>query len=162
MRVGKNESLYKYLIEAIPDLIEDCLFKPHLEAVISIPQKAPEGSILRSESANDLLERIKKLSVEWIHPGHQRGVQRHNVSCTVSVKDNEWESVGDWMWENRDVYNGIAVLPYDGGTYVQAPYETCTKEKYEEMLELLKDIDLSKVHEYSDNTSHTLEAACAG
>ena len=162
MRVGKNEPLYKYLIEAIPDLIEDCLFKPHLEAVISIPQKAPEGSILRSESANDLLERIKKLSVEWIHPGHQRGVQRHNVSCTVSVKDNEWESVGDWMWENRDIYNGIAVLPYDGGTYVQAPYETCTKEKYEEMLELLKDIDLSKVHEYSDNTSHTLEAACAG
>lgn len=162
MRVGKNEPLYKYLIEAMPDLIEDCLFKPHLEAVISIPQKAPEGSILRSESANDLLERIKKLSVEWIHPGHQRGVQRHNVSCTVSVKDNEWESVGDWMWENRDIYNGIAVLPYDGGTYVQAPYETCTKEKYEEMLELLKDIDLSKVHEYSDNTSHTLEAACAG
>ena len=162
MRVGKNEPLYEYLKNTVPEIIEDCLFKPHLEAIISIPQKAPEGSILRSESAKELLERIKKLSIEWIHPGHNRGVQRHNVSCTVSVKPDEWEFVGNWMWENRDIYNGIAVLPYDGGTYVQAPYETCSKEKYEEMLHLLKDVDLSLVSEVSDNTAHTMEAACAG
>lgn len=162
MRIGKNESIYHYLKKAMPDLIEDCLFKPHLEAIISIPQKAPEGSIMRSESAMDLLERIKKLSIEWIHPGHQRGVQKHNVSCTVSIKPDEWKKVGEWMWNNREVYNGIAVLPYDGGTYVQAPYETCTEEKYNELMSKLKDIDLTNVHESQDNTSHTLEAACAG
>lgn len=162
MRLGKNEALYNYLIKEVPDLIEDCLFKPHLEAVISIPQAAPEGSYLRSEPASTLLERIKLLSNDWIAPGHNRGVQKHNVSCTVSVKENEWESVGNWMWENRNVYNGIAVLPYDGGTYVQAPYETCSEEKYNELLSLLQDIDLAKVHEDVDNTSHTMEAACAG
>jgi ribonucleoside-diphosphate reductase alpha chain len=66
------------------------------------------------------------------------------------------------MWDNRDVYNGVAVLPYDGGTYVQAPFETCTKEVYESMIALAKNIDLSNVHEKDDNTSHTQEAACAG
>ena len=162
MRVGKTEALYKYLIGTIPELVEDCMFKPHLEAVLSVPQKAPEGSILRSESAEDLLNRIHKLSKEWIKPGHNRGIQRHNVSCTVSVKDNEWDVVGNWMWNNREDYNGIAVLPYDGGTYVQAPYESCSEEEYNKMLALLKDIDLSSVHEQQDNTSHTMEAACAG
>lgn len=162
MRVGKNEALYSYLKGVIPELLEDCMFKPHLEAIISIPQKAPEGSILRSESAKELLERIKVLSTQWIHPGHNRGVQRHNVSCTVSIRENEWENVGDWMWENREIYNGIAVLPFDGGTYVQAPYETCSENKYKELLELLKDIDLTKVQEATDNTAHTMEAACAG
>lgn len=162
MRIGKNEAIYKYLKETIPELLEDCLFKPHLEGIISIPQKAPEGSIMRSESALDMLERIKTLSTEWVHPGHQRGVQRHNVSCTVSIKPDEWEEVGKWMWQNREVYNGVAVLPYDGGAYVQAPYETCTEEKYNELLSKIKDIDLSKVLEYSDNTAHTMEAACAG
>ena len=162
MRIGKSEAIYKYLKDTIPELLEDCMFKPHLEGIISIPQKAPEGSIMRSESAIDMLERIKVLSTKWVHPGHQRGVQRHNVSCTVSIKPDEWEEVGDWMWANREIYNGVAVLPYDGGTYVQAPYETCTEEKYNELLSKIKDIDLSKVTEYSDNTSHTMEAACAG
>ena len=162
MRIGKSEAIYKYLKDTIPELLEDCMFKPHLEGIISIPQKAPEGSIMRSESAIDMLERIKTLSTQWVHPGHQRGVQRHNVSCTVSIKPDEWEEAGDWMWANREIYNGVAVLPYDGGTYVQAPYETCTEEKYNELLSKIKDIDLSKVVEYSDNTAHTMEAACAG
>lgn len=162
MRLGKNESLYKYLKEKIPNLIEDCMFKPSLEAVVSIPQKAPDGSVLRTESADDLLERIKVLSQQWIAPGHNRGEQRHNVSCTVSIKPEQWLSVGEWMWNNRNVYNGIAVLPFDGGTYVQAPYESCSEETYSQMLEYIKDIDLSEVHEGEDNTSHTMEAACAG
>lgn len=162
MRLGKNEALYQYLKDKVPELLEDCMFKPSLESVLSIPQKAPEGAILRTESAMELLERIKKLSVEWIKPSHNRGVQRHNVSCTVSLKPEEWEEVGNWMWENREVYNGIAVLPYDGGTYVQAPFESCTEEAYNKMMQYVKDIDLSEVHEGVDNTSHTLEAACAG
>ncbi len=162
MRVGKNEALYSYLKDKVPALIEDCKFKPHLESVLSIPQKAPEGATLRTESAMDLLNRIHVLSKKWIAPGHNRGVQRHNVSCTVSIEDEEWEDVGQWMWNYRNDYNGIAVLPYDGGTYVQAPYESCSEETYNEMMELLKDIDLSQVIEANDFTAHTMEAACAG
>lgn len=162
MRIGKNEAIYEYLIKKVPELLEDCMFKPNLESVLSIPQKAPEGSILRSETALELLERIKKLSLEWIAPSHNRGVQKHNVSCTVSVKQDEWVDVGNWMWENRNVYNGIAVLPYDGGTYVQAPYETCTEEKFNELMKYVSDIDLTEVHETADNTAHTMEAACVG
>lgn len=162
MRVGKNEALYSYLKDKVPALIEDCKFKPHLESVLSIPQKAPEDATLRTESAMDLLNRIHVLSKKWIAPGHNRGVQRHNVSCTVSIEDEEWEDVGRWMWNYRNDYNGVAVLPYDGGTYVQAPYESCSEETYNEMMELLKDIDLSQVIEANDFTAHTMEAACAG
>jgi ribonucleoside-diphosphate reductase alpha chain len=162
MRVGKAEALYGYLKENFPDLIEDCKFKPHLEAVMSFPQKAPEGSILRTESFIDLLERVKRFNQEWIAPGHNRGVQKHNVSCTISLKPDEWEACGNWMWENRDQYNGISVLPYDGGTYVQAPFEDCTEEQYNEMMKLLHGIDLTQLREEEDKTAHTLEAACSG
>lgn len=162
MRVGKNEALYGYMIENFPTLVEDCKFKPHLEAVMSFPQKAPEGSILRTESFMDLLERVKRFNQEWIAPGHNRGVQKHNVSCTISLKPEEWEACGEWMWANRDMYNGISVLPYDGGTYVQAPFEDCSEEVYNEMLASLHSIDLTKVVEEEDKTEHTMEAACAG
>lgn len=162
MRVGKNEAMYSYIKENFPTLIEDCVFKPHLEAVLSIPQKAPEGAILRTESAMELLDRVKKFNLEWVRNGHRSGSNFHNVSCTISLKDDEWGSVGNWMWENRENYTGISVLPYDGGTYVQAPFEDCTKETFDEMVQHLHDIDLSVVHEYDDNTALTDQAACAG
>ena len=162
MRVGKNEALYHYLIKQVPELIEDCQFKPHLEAVLTIPQKAPAGAVVRGGPALDLLERVRHVSQNWILPGHQRGEQRHNVSCTISVKQDEWEEVGQWMWDHRYEYNGVAVLPYDGGTYVQAPYESCTEEEYEEMLKLVKDINIDDVVELEDNVAHGAEAACAG
>jgi ribonucleoside-triphosphate reductase len=66
------------------------------------------------------------------------------------------------MWDNRKFYNGLSVLPYDGGTYIQAPFEDCTEEKYEEMMKSLHNIDLSKVVELADNTNLMGEAACAG
>lgn len=162
MRIGKNEAIYEYLRTEIPALIEDCVFKPHIESVVSFPQKAPESAILRTETAYDLLERVLKFNKEWIAPGHNRGAQRHNVSCTISVRQDEWENVGEFMWENRNDYNGIAVLPYDGGTYVQAPFEDCSKDVYENMMNLVHNIDTTKVLELEDSTSHTMEAACAG
>jgi ribonucleoside-diphosphate reductase alpha chain len=162
MRLGKNEAMYGYIKQNFPTLVEDCIFKPHLEAVLSIPQKAPEGAILRSESAMDLLERVKKFNLEWVRSGHRSGENFHNVSCTISLRDEEWESVGEWMWANQNNYTGISVLPYDGGTYVQAPFEDCTKETFDEMVQHLHAIDLSVVHEYDDNTALTDQAACAG
>lgn len=165
MRVGKNEALYHYMMAKFPRLVEDCQFKPHLEAVMTFPQKAPEGSILRTESYMDLLNRVLRLNKEWIAPGHNRGVQKHNVSCTISLKADEWEGCGNFMWENRNDYNGISVLPYDGGTYVQAPFEDCTEQEYNELMEYINSqgsFDLSQVIEEEDGTNHTGELACAG
>ena len=162
VRVGKNESMYKYLIENHPDLIEDEYFRPHDTAVISIPQKAPANAILRTESPFDLLERIKKVATEWVKPGHKRGSNTHNVSATVSLKQNEWDKAGDWMWKNRDYYNGLSVLPYDGGTYTQAPFEDIDKSKYETMMKSLTDVNLTDIVEVDDETDLAGELACAG
>ena len=162
MRVGKNESIYGYLKFKHPSLLEDDYFRPHDTAVISIPQKAPSGSILRTESAFDLLERVKKVATEWVVPGHRKGSNTHNVSATISLKDNEWEDAGEWMWENRNHYNGLAVLPYDGGTYMQAPFEDISASEYKEMLQSLEEIDLTKIIETDDETDLAGELACAG
>ena len=162
IRVGKNEAIYTYLMINHPELVEDDYFRPHDTAVISVPQKSPEESILRTESALDLLERVKWFYTNWVKPGHRNGQNTHNISATVSIKEGEWEEVGEWMWENRKFYNGLSVLPYDGGTYIQAPFEDCTKEKYEEMMKHLSNIDLSHVIELADNTNLQDQAACAG
>jgi ribonucleoside-diphosphate reductase alpha chain len=162
VRVGKNEAIYTYLAINHPELVEDEVFRPHDTAVISVPQKAPEGSILRHESPFELLERIKKVAQEWIKPGHRTGQNTHNVSATVSLKEDEWELAGEWMWTNREYYNGLSVLPYNGGTYQQAPFEDCTEEQYNEMMKSLSNVDLTKIVELTDNTDLTGELACAG
>jgi len=162
IRVGKNESIYSYLAINHPELIEDEYFRPHDTAVITIPQRAPEGSIVRHESVFQMLERVKKVSQEWIKPGHRNGQNTHNVSATVSIKEDEWELVGEWMWNNRDFYNGLSVLPYNGGTYTQAPFSDCTKDEYENLVKTLTNIDLTKVIELQDNTDLRGEVACAG
>jgi len=162
MRVGKNEAIYKYLFKSHPELIEDEYFRPHDTAVISVPQKAPAKSILRTESPFDTLERVKRVAQEWIKPGHRRGSNTHNVSATISLKEDEWEKAGEWMWSNREYYNGLSVLPYDGGTYTQAPFEDIDESKYKEMSKVLSDVDLTKVTETDDNTDLSGELACAG
>jgi len=162
VRVGKNESMYQYLKTNHPELVEDDYFRGHDTAVISIPQKAPKGSILRNESPFDLLERVKKVATEWVKSGHNSGSNTHNVSATISLKDEDWELAGEWMWNNREHYNGLSVLPYNGGTYVQAPFEDCTKEDYERMMKTLSEINLSNVIEEDDETNLSGELACAG
>ena len=162
VRVGKNEAIYSHLLLNHPELVEDEYFRPHDTAVIGIPQKAPETAIFRTESPIQLLERVKKVHGEWIKPGHRTGNNTHNVSATVSIREHEWDAVGEWMWENKEFYNGLSVLPYDGGTYIQAPFEDCTKEKYEELMKTLNEVDLSKVIEIEDNTDLSGEVACAG
>ena len=162
IRVGKNESIYQYLVINHPELVEDEFFSPHDTAVISAPQKAPEGSITRSESAMDMLARVKDVTSSWVRGGHQSGQNTHNVSATVTIKDDEWDMVGEWMWENREHYNGLSVLPFSDHTYKQAPFEDCTKEQYEEMLQHLKEINLDNVVEINDNTELTGQVACGG
>ena len=162
MRLGKNEALYAYLANNNPKLIEDDFFKPTLQGVVSLPQKAPEGAILRTESALELLERTKKFNIEWVKEGHRKGDNTNNVSATISVKEEEWENVGKWMWENRKTFNGLAVLPYDNGSYTQAPFEDINEEIYLKMEKYLKNIDLTLVKETSDETDLNNQVACAG
>ena len=162
LRVGKNEAIYKYLIQNHPELVEDEYFRPHDTAVIEIPQSAPKGSILRTESAFDLMERVKKVATQWVAPGHTTGSNTHNVSATISLKKDDWDKAGQWMWKNRDCYNGLSVLPYDGGTYTQAPFEDITKKKFEQLVKLLQDVNLENVMEESDETDLSGELACAG
>lgn len=160
-RLGKNEALYQHLNKHHPELIEDEYFNPDSQAVVEIPQKAPQGSILRSESPLELLDRVRRFNTEWVAEGHIEGQNTHNVSSTISVKEDEWSLVGEWMWKNRNTFNGISVLPYDGGTYPQAPFETITKERFEVLEKSLNDIDLTKVVEAVDNTDLSGEAACS-
>jgi ribonucleoside-diphosphate reductase alpha chain len=162
IRVGKNEAIYSYLAINHPELVEDDFFKPTIQAVISVPQKAPAGSILRTENVLDMLERTKRFNVQWVKKGHRKGANTNNVSATVSIQENEWEQVGQWMWENRNTFNGLSVLPYFGGSYTQAPFEDITEEQFNEMAIHLHNIDLSKIVEFSDDTALMDQAACAG
>lgn len=162
IRVGKNEAIYTYLNIYHPELVEDDIFKPTQQAVISVPQSSPESAITRAESTFDLLERTKRFNLEWVRAGHRKGENHNNVSCTINVKQGEWAQVGQWVWDNRDTYNAMSFLPEDLGTYKQAPFESITEEQYETLSINLHTIDLRNVVEMSDNTSLVDQAACAG
>lgn len=165
MRLNKSEPLAIHLMRHHKELLEDSLEKPDSEVIVAVPVAAPEGAITRhNETAMTLLERVKRLHIEWVTPGHVSGDNQHNVSCTANVKNDEWNEVGDWMWENREHYAGIACFPfYDSDTvYPQAPFESITQEKYLEMCNELRMIDLTQVMEEVDTTDHEAEAACAG
>lgn len=162
MRFNKNEDIAMYLMENHPELVEDDVLRPQDTICVRIPVKAPEGSILRTETALDTLERVKHFSTNWIGTGHVNGENTHNVSATISVKEDEWKTVGDWMWENREFYNGLSVLNYYGGSYVQAPFQDIDKEEYDQRILTLKEIDLTKVKEATDNVEFSQAVACGG
>ena len=163
VRVDKGEMIYNYLVNNHPELIEDDYFNSLTTAIISIPQVAPHSAITRdNENALDLLERVKLVSSAWIEAGHNTGMNTHNVSATISVKPDEWDDVNNWFWNNRKYYNGLTVIPYDGGTYVQAPFESISMYKFNKMLDSLKQVDLTKVVESNDTTTLAGELACAG
>ena len=162
LRVGKNEAIYTHLAIHHPELVKDEYFRPHDTAVIEVPQRAPDSAITRSESALQLLKRIKKVTEAWVVPGHKKGQNTHNVSATISIKDAEWIDVGEWMWENRNYYNGLSVLPHTDHSYKQAPFEDCSPEKFQVLLETLQDINLEDVIETQDDTNLTGELACSG
>jgi ribonucleoside-diphosphate reductase alpha chain len=162
IRIGKNEALYTYLSIYHPELLEDDFFKPNIQAVISVPQKAPEGAILRTEeTALTLLERIKTFNKEWIKPGHRKGDNMHNVSATVNIKPNEWSTTGEWLFDNKEYFTALSFMPEDLGTYVQPPFKSITEEEYIKYKEHLHGLDLSKIVEMDDNTSLMEQAACA-
>ena len=162
VRFNKSEDIAKYLMANHPEMCEDDLLRSHDTLCVRIPIKAPEGSIMRTETPIELLERVKHFSVNWVKGGHRNGYNTHNVSATVSLKEDEWVEVGEWMWDNREFYNGLSVLPYWGGTYQQAPFEDITKEQYEERISHLTSMDLTSIIEEDDTVNFGAIAACAG
>lgn len=132
---------------------EDCVMRPDSTAVFSFPQKAPAGARTR-----DALTAIEHLDL-WLM--YQRHWCEHKPSVTISVKENEWMDVGAWVWRNFDEISGVSFLPYDGGSYRQAPYEECTKEEYEALLaKMPKDIDWNILKEDDDNVEGAQTLAC--
>ena len=162
MRFNKDEPIYSYFMDNHPMLMEDDFFKPHLEAILSVPQKAPDNAVTKSETALQLLSRVKKVYTNWIKSGHRTGHNTNNVSCTVNLKDNEWSRVGKWMWENRNNYTALAVFPHDMGSYKQTPFEEIDEKQYKKLMKGLKGIDLTKVVENGDFTKRKDIVACGG
>lgn len=161
IRVSKSEAIYGYLSLVHPDIVKDDVYDEK-SAVIEIPQKAPDDALLRSETPIETLERVKLFHENWINPGHIDGKNNHNVSCTIYVKEDEWDIVKQWMWKNQKHYTGVAVLPYDGGNYPQTPFEDIDETAFNKRLKKLLAIDLTKVLEGKDNTALVGELACAG
>ena len=162
IRMSKDDSLTKYLETIMPDLIEEDLFS-NTGVVVTIPQESPKGSILKDEeSALQFLDRVLFFNQNWVTHGHRSGVNKHNVSATINYKDSEVESLFEKLWENRYIYTGVSLLPFDGGSYKQAPFETCNKEMFDEYNKKIAELDLTKVVELQDNTDRLDQVACVG
>jgi ribonucleoside-diphosphate reductase alpha chain len=153
VRGDKKDPLTQFMInQGVP--YEDCVMRPESTVVFSFPQKAPEGATLRDD-----LTAIDHLDV-WLM--YQRHWCEHKPSVTISVKEEEWMDVGAWVWRHFDEVSGVSFLPYDGGTYRQAPYEECTKQQYEELLAVVpKAIDWDTLVEVDDNVKGAQELACS-
>ena len=154
VRGDKKDPLTQFLTDAgIP--AEDDFMKPQDTTVFSFPVKAPEGAILRND-----LTAIEHLNT-WLV--YQRAWCEHKPSITVSVHEDEWMAVGAWVWEHFDEVSGISFLPYSEHTYVQAPYQDTTEEKYNEMVaKMPKNIDWANLslYETEDTTTGTQALAC--
>ena len=152
VRGDKKDPLSQFLaIAGIP--VEDCVMRPDSTVVFSFPMKAPEGARLRDD-----LTALQHLDL-WLM--YQRHWCEHKPSVTISVKEDEWMDVGAWTWRNFDEVSGVSFLPWDGGTYRQAPYEECSKEVYEELLaKMPKDIYWDTLSEKDDNVEGAQTLAC--
>ena len=162
MRINKIDSLAQYLMKKVPELMEDDVFDSNT-TIISIPQKSPEGALTKdNQSAISLLELAMHFNKNWVHEGHNSGLNKNNVSLTVHVKENEWEEVKNFMWKNKNLYTGVSLYPYDDATYIQAPFESISKEKYDELSKYCHLIDLTEIVEETNETQLTSTVACAG
>jgi ribonucleoside-diphosphate reductase alpha chain len=162
IRMNKNDPLSIYLANTIPELVEADKMAPN-GVVVTIPQEAAKGAIIRdNESAKSLFDRTIFYHKNWIQPGHNSGINTHNVSVTISYKPDEVETLFNLMWDNRGSYTGISILPFDESSYIQMPFESCDKNTFDQYEKMVKEIDLSKVREDDDNTNRLDQVACAG
>ena len=161
-RIKKHDPTYAFLKEIMPDFVEDEFNNEKDSAVISIPLRAPNGAITRNEPTIDMLNRIKRFSNEWIKTGHKKGCNTHNVSATVYVRADGWDEIATWMWKNRNVYNGITCLDFDGGNYKQAPFIEINEDQYNEMMSRFpKTVDFTQVQEDGATIDLVNDLACS-
>lgn len=135
---------------------EPCVMKPDTTTVFSFPIEAPKTSIFRNDvGAIGQLEVWKQYQLHWCE---------HKPSITVYYKEDEFFAVCQWIWDNWDIMSGISLLPYDNGTYRQAPYQELTEQEYKELSALMPDIlwDLLPAFERGDTTTGSQELACTG
>ena len=182
-----DDQLYTFFNTHYPKLVKIMDWDSN-SAVIGFPQKAPDNAILREdENALQMLERVERFNREWVRAGHRTGSNTNNVSATVYIDSDkeykyndhegvyeeivipgvlgidEWEVVGKWMWYNSNSFNGLSVLPYNGGIYPDAPFQEVTEEEYYKRLaNVPEDIDFTRIIEEEDQTDLSGEAACAG
>jgi ribonucleoside-diphosphate reductase alpha chain len=124
--------------------------------VLEWPMKSPEnGVLLRDQTALSQLEQWKTFKTSWTE---------HNPSVTIYVRDNEWVTVGKWVYDNWDIIGGLSFLPYDGGIYHLAPYEEITEEDYKARMESFPKINWAKLVQYEveDMTDLQHQFACTG
>ncbi len=149
-----------------------CVRKPDGKWVIEFPVQAPEGAALREDfTALRFLDVVRSTQENWVGPGTTRESAvpglRHNVSNTVTVKSDEWDGVGDYLWEHRDEFTGVAFLPDDGDTvYPFAPFEAVLTEtqehRWRELVANYRPVDYLTIRELTDDTNVSQEPACAG
>jgi len=150
VRGDKKDPLTQFLIsQGIPN--EACVYKPDQTVVFSFPIKAPDG-ITRSD-----VTPISHLEL-WLT--YQRYWCEHKPSVTISVEEKDWPAVGAWTWENFSEISGVSYLPYDGGTYRQAPYEECDKATYKELKASIPKINWEEFKENTDNVEGSQMLAC--
>ena len=150
VRGDKKDPLTSFLVQqGVP--AEDCVYKPTQTTVFSFPQMAPAGLV------RDDVTPIRHLEI-WLE--YQREWCEHKPSVTISVEEKDWPSVGAWVWEHFDEISGVSFLPYDGGTYRQAPYEECTEEQYNELKAKVPKLDWSLFKEETDNVEGAQTLAC--
>lgn len=161
LRFNKTEAIARFFQHRIPEFVEQCVYNEN-DVAVSFPVELPEHAVTtQTENTSDFLARIKKLSEEWVKPGHKNGLNTHNVSCTVNVRESEWDDVRDWVWEHRNSFNGMSFLP-ENHQYEQAVLETIDKETYDDMASRFPNVDLANVIEHDDQTKLAEELACAG
>ena len=152
VRGDKKDPLSTFMTDqGIPS--EDCVLRPESTTVFSFPKKSPDGALLRED-----ITAIEHLEL-WLM--YQKHWCEHKPSVTISVEEHEWPEVGSWIWKNFDDVSGVSFLPYDGGTYKQAPYEECTEEEYKELLHKMpKSIEWNSLIEIDDNVEGAQTLAC--
>lgn len=154
VRGDVKDPLTQYMImNGIPN--EPCVSKKDTTVVFTFPIESPEGISYRDKiGATDHLDL-------WLL--YQRHWCEHKPSVTISLKEDEWFDVAAWVWKNFDEMTGVSFLPYDGGTYKQAPYEECSQSQYQELLNKIPtDIDWSLLAEEDDNVEAVQTLACSG
>ncbi len=161
VRISATDSLFKMLrdqgVPYYPEVGQS--MEEANTYVFEFPVKAPDHSkearFKDDLTALDQLEYWKRVKLNYTE---------HNPSATISVSENEWIGVVDWIQKNWDIIGGLSFLPRSNHVYRLAPYETITKEEYEERLARFPEVDYSQLiaYERQDESDMKRELACAG